>query len=38
MAGRGSSRNAVLGFERGQLLILCEIDAGAKFLQVPDPP
>ncbi len=28
----------MLGFEGGQLLILCEIDAGSEFLQVPDPP
>ena len=38
VARRGTLRNAVLGFECGQLLILCEVDAGSEFLQVPDPP
>ena len=35
---RRTLRDAVLGFEFGQLLILCEVDAGSEFLQVPDPP
>jgi hypothetical protein len=36
---RGSPRrDTVLGFERGQLRIFREIDAGSKILQVPDPP
>lgn len=36
---RGSARrNAVVRLECGQILILSEIDAGSKLLQVPDPP
>lgn len=36
---RGSARrNSVVCLECGQVLILSQIDAGSKLLQVPDPP
>ena len=38
MARPGTLGNSMLLFEFGQLRILCEIDAGSKILQVPDPP
>ena len=38
VARPGTLGYSVLAFEFGQLRILCEIDAGSKILQVPDPP